>query len=213
MNTVAEKERAIEIYRRLKERYGDVKIALNFSNPFELLVATILSAQCTDTRVNMVTGELFKRCRTPKDFAEIEISELENIVRSTGFFKNKARNIKQMAKDIIKRFRGNVPKEMHELTSLPGVGRKTANVIMGNAFGKPAITVDTHVKRIAFRLGFTNSKNPDRIEQDLMLLWPDKIRTEFSNLLIWHGRLCCKARKPNCDNCPVNDLCPKNGVE
>jgi len=207
-----EQKRAIEVYNRLKKAYGKVKIALNYSNPFELLVATILSAQCTDVRVNMITKELFKKCKTVEDFVRIKQDILESLIRQAGFFKNKAKNIKAMAMRLLDKFAGQVPVEMEELTSLPGVGRKTANVIRGNAFGLPAITVDTHVRRLAYRLGFTNHKNPDKIEQDLMNLWPEKIWTEFSNLLIWHGRNCCKSRNPQCNFCHLYGLCPKKGI-
>ena len=207
-----ERQRALKIYNLLKKEYGNARVALNFSNPFELLVATILSAQCTDACVNMVTKELFKCCREPKDFAKIDIGKLEEIIRPAGFYKNKARNIKEMSKVLIEKHNGEVPQDMEKLVSLPGVGRKTANVVRGNAFGLPAITVDTHVKRLAFRLGFTDKTAPDKIEQGLMNLWPEEIRTEFSNSLIWHGRNVCKARRPLCDLCVLNKLCPKNGV-
>ncbi len=185
--------------------------ALVHKNPFELLVATILSAQCTDVRVNQVTPSLFDRYHTPADFAKADSQQLSSLIRSTGFYKNKTRAIISAAQQILKQFGGQVPKTMETLTALPGVGRKTANVILGEAFGVPAIVVDTHVRRVANRLQLTRSNNPDQIEIDLGLLMPKSKWISGSSRLLLHGRQVCRARAPLCLTCPLFDLCPAEG--
>ena len=198
-----------DILKRLKQLYPNALTALHHSNPFELLIATILSAQCTDERVNMVTKDLFKRFRSARDFATAETKELEGLIRSTGFFHAKARNIIGCCTALVAEHRGNVPETMEELVRLPGVGRKTANVVLGNAFGKAVgIVVDTHVARLSGRLGLTKSEDAEKIEQDLMQMVPKKDWIVFPHLLIWHGRNICNARKPKCEECRVNDICP-----
>ncbi len=206
--TKEKKARIKKIIASLRKVYPDVKCELDFSSPMELLVATILSAQCTDKRVNMVTPELFKAHRTVKDFAEAAPEKIETIIRSTGFYKNKAKSIIGAAKAILEKFEGKVPKRMEDLFGLPGVGRKTANVILGNAFGIPAIPVDTHMIRLNNRLGITKNTDPVKIEHDLMPLVQEKDWTDYSHLIIWHGRRRCMARKPDCDGCEINKLCP-----
>ncbi|MCK9588181.1 MAG: endonuclease III [Terrimicrobiaceae bacterium] len=203
------KERAMELLRRLPEIYPDAHCELVFSNPLELLVATILSAQCTDKRVNLVTRELFQRCRSARDFADIPLPELETLVRSTGFFRNKAKSIRAMAGELLAKHGGLVPKSLEELEALPGVGRKTANVVLGNAFGlNEGVVVDTHVTRLSLRLGLTKAGNPVRIEQDLAKLFPRRNWTDLSHWLIFHGRRRCQARKPDCPGCELRDICP-----
>lgn len=206
------KKRALEIIKRLKRDLPDAKIALSFKNPVELLVAVILSAQCTDKRVNMVTPALFKKYKTVKDFAEADIKELEQAVHSTGFYKAKAKSITNSAKELVKRFGGKVPGRMEDLVTLPGVGRKTANVILGNVFDVPGLVVDTHMKRLANRLGLTAQQDPVKIEFDLMEIIPKKDWTQFSHLIIHHGRKTCFARKPKCAECVINSLCPSREV-
>lgn len=201
------KTKARMIYRRLKKAHPDARIELNYSNPLELLVATILSAQCTDVRVNIVTEDLFKKYKQAKDYFSVAASELENDIRSTGFFRNKAKSIQGAAKAIVERHKGSAPKTMEELVELPGVGRKTANVILGNAFDTPGVVVDTHVSRISQRLGLTANTDPVKIEFDLMKLFPQKEWTLLSHTLIFHGRRICKSRKPQCGQCPVSELC------
>lgn len=198
----------------LRKTYPNARVELNYSNPLELLVATILSAQCTDKRVNMVTAALFKKYRSAADYAHADLAELEQEIKSTGFYRNKARTLKALGQQLIERHGGQVPNSMEELTGLPGVGRKTANVLLGNAFGINAgIVVDTHVTRLAQRLGLTAQKDPEKIEQDLMQLVPRELWTDFAHWLIWHGRRRCIARKPDCENCEVNQLCPRIGVQ
>ena len=184
------------------------KMELDHRSPWELLVATILSAQCTDQRVNQVTPLLFRRYRQPAELAAANLPELEHLIRSTGFFKNKAKHLVACGKAVIERFGGQVPHTMDELITLPGVGRKTANVMIGNAFGQPSIVVDTHVKRVAKRLGLTRSDNPDRVEQDLQQLMPQSKWTAFSQRLLLHGRYVCLARTPQCHTCSVYRHCP-----
>lgn len=206
------KERARELLRRLPDIHPDAHCELVCSSPLELLVATILSAQCTDKRVNLVTRELFLRCRSAQDFAEIPLPELEALVRSTGFFRNKAKNIRDMAAELLARHGGRVPRTLDELASLPGVGRKTANVVLGNAFGlNEGVVVDTHVSRLSQRLGLTKSASPVQIEQDLIGLFPRENWTDLSHWLIFHGRRRCQARKPDCPGCELADLCPSAG--
>jgi len=203
------KNRVLSIIEILKNEYPEAKIRLNYSNPFNLLVATILSAQCTDDRVNIVTKDLFNELKSPEDFVKIPQEHLEKMIYSTGFYKAKAKNIKAMSEIISNEFKGRVPNNMDDLLKLPGVGRKTANVILGHCFKPAGITVDTHVKRISYRLGLTKSKNPLIIEKDLIALVPKKYWTLITHLLINHGRKICKARKPKCNDCKLNHLCPK----
>jgi endonuclease III len=205
-------ERAGELLSRLPGIYPDAHCELVFSNPLELLVATILSAQCTDKRVNMVTQEVFRRCHSTKDFASIPVPELEALVHSTGFFRNKAKNIRNMAAELLARHGGRVPESLEELAALPGVGRKTANVVLGNAFGRnEGVVVDTHVARLSRRLGLTKSDNPVRIEQDLAKLFPRRQWADLSHWLIAHGRQRCRARKPDCAGCELRTICPSVG--
>jgi endonuclease-3 len=200
---------ASEVTSRLKAEYPDARTELDWSNPLELLVATILSAQTTDVQVNRVTERLFSKYRTAEDYAASTPDELEEDIRPTGFYRNKARSLRGMASALVEEHRGEVPRTMSELVALPGVGRKTANVVLGNAFGaNEGIVVDTHVRRVSGRLGLTEGTDPVKIEQDLMEIVPEGDRTIFSHLLILHGRRTCKARKPDCPNCILNDICP-----
>jgi endonuclease-3 len=199
------------ILRALKEANPQPQVELDHADPYQLLVATILSAQCTDRRVNHVTPALFRRYPQAKDLANAEIPELEALIRSTGFFKSKAKNLVACATALVQRFHGRVPSTMEELVTLPGVGRKTANVILGHAYGQPAVVVDTHVKRVAQRLGLSKSADPDRIEQDLMRSIPRSQWTEGSQRLLLHGRYVCLARRPTCGACVLYDLCPWKG--
>jgi endonuclease-3 len=207
------KRRTGEIITLLKKRYPDAKCALNHKNPLELLVATILSAQCTDVRVNKVTKDLFKKYKQAEDYAGAKPEILENDIRSTGFYKNKARSIIKCCKVIFEKYKGKVPATMEELVELGGIGRKTANVILGNAFGIPGITVDTHVKRVAYRLALTKNQDPVKIEYDLIEMVPKKEWTQFSHLMIFHGRNTCGARKPMCAECVVESICSKVGIK
>ncbi len=198
-----------EVIARLKAEYPDAKTELDWKNPLELLVATILSAQTTDVRVNAVTKTLFEKYRTARDYAEADPDELEEEIRPTGFYRNKARSLRGMARALVEEHGGQIPRTMPELVALPGVGRKTANVVLGNAFGvDEGIVVDTHVRRVSSRLGLTEERDPEKIEQDLMRVVPDDDWTIFSHLLIFHGRRVCKARRPDCPGCVLNDLCP-----
>jgi len=201
------KSRSEKICEILKETYPHVKTQLRHKNPFELLVATILSAQCTDKQVNSVTPKLFREMPTPHDFIQAPIEKIENLIHSTGFFHNKAKHIKNCAKVLIEKYNGNVPDTLDELLLLPGVGRKTANVVLGAAFGVPAMVVDTHVKRISGRLGLTEHTEPAKIESDLMEIISKKDWNDFSLHLIYLGREFCKARKPDCPACPLNKVC------
>ena len=207
------RKRAKRIVSLLKKQYPDAKCALNYENPLQLLVATVLSAQCTDVRVNMVTPALFARYPNAESFANADRGELETAIKSTGFFRNKARSIQESTKRIVSDYGGEVPNTLDDLVHLPGVGRKTANVILGNAFGVPGITVDTHVRRVSHRLGLTKHAIPEKIEQDLMELIPKKEWTAFSHRMIFHGRQVCHARKPKCEICILNTVCPKIGVK
>lgn len=203
------KKRAIEVLSRLKHLYPDATCSLNYETPVQLLVATILSAQCTDERVNMVTPALFERFPDAYALAEADLSEIEALVKSTGFYRNKAKNIQGACRKIVTDFGGEVPRTMEELTSLPGAARKTANVVLAHAFGINAgVTVDTHVKRLSRLLGFTKQTDPKKIEQDLMKLIPQPDWENWSIRLIYHGRAVCNARKPACDRCQLADLCP-----
>ena len=201
--------RATGIIEALRLAYPNAHCELNFSSPLELLVATILSAQCTDKRVNMVTAQLFKKYRTAADFANAPLPELEQAVKTTGFFRNKAKNIQACCRKLVERHGGQVPKTMEELTHLDGVWRKTANVVLGNAFGiNVGVVVDTHVARLSQRLGLTREKTPEKIEEALKKLVPREQWTLFSHWLIWHGRRRCDARKPDCGHCEIHRLCP-----
>ena len=204
------KNRALKIFDILKKEYPDVKPALDYNSAFELLVSTILSAQCTDERVNIVTKDLFKKYKTPEDYLIVEQIELEKDIFSTGFYKNKAKSIKNCCKVLIDEYEGNVPKDFNELVKLPGVGRKTASVVAGNAFGIPAIAVDTHVKRLSNLLGFVETDNPDKIEEKLKELLPENYWVKSSHWLATHGRKICNARKPKCDECVIKNLCPSS---
>ncbi len=200
-------ERALTIARRLAERHPDARIALHYEDPLQLLVATILSAQCTDERVNMVTPDLFARFRTASDYAEAPLDELEEMIHSTGFFRQKSKAIQGACRVIVAEHGGEVPRDMEALTALPGIGRKTANVIRGGAWGEPGITVDTHVKRLARRLGLTGAADPVKIEYALNDLLPEELWFAFSSAMIFHGRRVCSARRPACSECNLTDLC------
>ncbi|MDH5478152.1 MAG: endonuclease III [Nitrospinota bacterium] len=206
-----QKKWAAKVAGEFRKLYPKADISLDYSTPLELLVATILSAQCTDARVNLVTKALFKKYRSAPDYAASPAGELEEDIRSTGFYQNKAKAIRQCAADIAEKHGGKVPGTMEELTALSGVGRKTANVILGQAFGVPGIVVDTHVVRVSGRLGMTANKNPEKIEQDLMALLPKKDWSVFSTRMILFGRNLCKARGPICGQCPLFDECPWEG--
>lgn len=203
------KNRAAEIIKRLKKAYPDAHCALDHSSPFELLIATILSAQCTDVRVNIVTANLFRKYRGPADFLAVSQAELEKDIHSTGFFRNKAKNIQAACRRIIDVFGGEIPKTMDELLTLGGVARKTANVVLGNAFGiASGVVVDTHVGRLSRRLGLTENENAEKVERDLSVLIPKKYWVMFPHWMIYHGRQICDARKPKCGECLLADICP-----
>jgi endonuclease III len=209
----ASPERAREIYERLIAHYPDAHCALDFKSPFQLLIATILSAQCTDKRVNMVTPALFKRYRTPAALAAANPEELEEMIKSTGFFRNKTKSLLGMSNAVDERHGGKVPDTMEALVKLPGVGRKTANVVLGNAYDKnEGVVVDTHVGRVSKRLGLTKQTDPVKVEQDLMKLFPNDRWTMLSHLLIEHGRRTCEARRPKCEACFLSDICPSSTV-
>ena len=202
------KENAIKIINNLKNAYPDATCSLDFETPFQLVVAVMLSAQCTDERVNKTTPALFERCKTINDFVDIDITELENIIHPCGFYKNKAKNIKLCAKQVIENFNGIVPNTMDELLTLAGVGRKSANVILLEVFGiANGIAVDTHAKRISNLTGFSKQKEPTKIEQDLIKIFPKDTLKDINHLLVWHGRNTCIARKPKCDSCCIKDFC------
>jgi endonuclease-3 len=207
MKKQSDQKRVTEIIKILSKEIPDSRIALRFSNPLELLIATILSAQCTDIKVNQVTVDLFKKYRSAKDYAESNLAKLEEEIRPTGFYRNKAKSLQKCGQELVKRFNGEVPKTLEELVTLPGVGRKTANVILGNAFGIPGVVVDTHVHRVSQRIGLTKNDDPVKIEFDLMEIAPKEEWTHFSNLLVWHGRRTCAAKKPLCGTCPIRNLC------
>jgi len=205
------KEKLKKVIEILEGKYGEVQVMLNYSSTFELLVAVILSAQCTDKRVNIVTEHMFKYVNTPEEFAKMPLEEIEVFIRSTGFYKNKAKNIKACSQKILKEHQGQVPLVLSELVQLAGVGRKTANVVMGAVLGKPqGIVVDTHVKRLSNRIGFVDSDNPIIIERELMKFIPKKYWFKYPNLLIHHGRSTCIARKPRCQKCEINIYCSFN---
>lgn len=207
MSQPVSKKRVQTILTTLREAYPDVKTALKYKTPLEMLIATILSAQCTDVRVNEVTKTLFEKLRTTRDYARISLPELEALIRPTGFFRNKAKNIQACCRTLVEKHGGKIPANMQDLVALPGIGRKTANVILGSAFGIPGIVVDTHVKRLSQRIGLTKEKDPVKIEFDLMPIIPKKDWIDFSHQLIWHGRKVCTARKPRCLGCPLLALC------
>ena len=202
------RQRVKKILSVLKKAYPDAKTALDFKNPLELLIATILSAQCTDVRVNMVTSELFKKYKSAADWAKADIKQIESDIKSTGFYHNKAISVKGACTAITEHFGNEVPDVMEQLLKLPGVGRKTANVVLGNAFGKPAIACDTHVIRLSRRLGLSPNSDAVKLEFDLAEIVPERSWTLFSHLLILHGRKYCRARKPGCENCPISQYCP-----
>ena len=202
------RKQAVEIFELLKKQYPDAKCSLDFNTPFEMMVAVMLSAQCTDERVNKVTAEFFPKYNTPKAFADMPLEDIENLIHSCGFYKNKAKNLKLASQKILTEFNGEVPQTMEELMSIPGVGRTSANVIMLEAFNNPqGIAVDTHAKRISNRIGFSSAKEPQKIEQDLLKLFPKKYYYAANHILIWHGRNTCKSQKPNCENCCIKHLC------
>lgn len=194
----------------LQQNYSEAKCALNYSSPYELLIATMLSAQCTDERVNIVTAVLFKEYNTPEKMIALTEEELGEIIRSCGFYKNKSRNILNTSKELILKYNGEVPKTMEQLVELPGVGRKTANVVLSNAFGVPAIAVDTHVFRVSNRLGLAKGDTPEEVEEQLMKNIPKKLWSDAHHYIIWHGRKICNSRKPNCDECPLAPYCDFN---
>ena len=208
-----EKNRIKKIISLMDKEYPEKKSSLKYVNPLQMLVSTILSAQCTDARVNIVTKKLFKDFKTARDYADVDVKVLEKYVKSTGFYRNKAKNIKKTGKILVEEFNGKVPKEMEDMLKLAGVGRKTANVVLNHAHGKvEGIAVDTHVKRISFRLGLTKSKNPIIIERDLMGILQKKDWKHFNIMGVDHGRALCKSQKPLCSKCPLNKICPKNGI-
>lgn len=216
--TPSEKQRTKKIIAQLRKAYPDAKCSLNHSNPLELLIATILSAQCTDERVNIVTADLFRKYRSCSDYLKAPTNELQNDIRTTGFFRNKTKSIQGACKMLNEKFNDQVPQDIDELLKLPGVARKTANVVLGNAFGiASGIVVDTHVSRLSRRLGLTRNSQPEKIERDLVEIVPKGDWIDFSHLLIYHGRKICKARKPLCEGCVVEKYCPssrlKTGVE
>ena len=203
------KTRLLKIIKLLEKEYPKAKTALHYTKPLEILIATILSAQCTDKRVNVVTKSLFKKYRTAEDYANADLAELEQDMRSTGFYRNKSKNIKMSGRMLIEKYNSQVPRTMSELIELPGVARKTANIVLSNAYGViVGIAVDTHVRRLSKRLGLTENKNPDKIEKDLMLIVPKSHWQRITNLLIFHGRNVCMARKPKCSICSLNKICP-----
>jgi len=206
---VDDRVRVLKIVELLEKDYPDAKTALHYTSPLEILVATILSAQCTDKRVNIVTKSLFKKYKTAEDYANADLGELEEDVRSTGFYRNKAKNIKRSGRMLVEKYDSQVPRTMNELLELPGVARKTANIVLSNAYGViEGIAVDTHVRRLSKRLGLTENKNPNKIEADLMLIVPKSHWKRITDLLIFHGRNVCMAKKPKCSLCGLNKLCP-----
>lgn len=211
MAALEDKQRTRKIIDKLKKAHPDARCSLNFANPLELLIATILSAQCTDERVNIVTADLFRKYRSSDDYVKVSREELEQDIRSTGFYRNKAKSIQGACEIISQKHKGRVPDTVEELLALPGVARKTANVVLGNAFGiASGVVVDTHVERLTRRLGLTEQKQPEKIERDLIELVPERDWIDFSHLLIYHGRKVCKARTPLCEECVIEKLCPSS---
>lgn len=201
--------RVLKIIELLEKEHPDAKVALSYATPLELLIATILSAQCTDERVNIVTKTLFKKYRTPQDYANADLKELEQDIKSTGFYHNKAKNIKRCCQMLVEKFNLQIPRTMEELLELPGVARKTANIVLSNVYGVvEGIAVDTHVRRLACRLGLTENDDPNKIEQDLMMIVPKDKWMRITDLLIFHGRRICTAKKPKCEACVLNRICP-----
>ena len=203
-----EKERAVALFEIFRETYPEVRCTLDYRSPFQLLVMTILAAQCTDARVNVVCSDLFKRFKNPRDFAETEPGVLEEAIRSCGFFNQKARSIRESARMLLDEYNGEVPADMEALLRLPGVGRKIANAVLGECFGVQGVIVDTHCRRVTNRLGFTRHQDPTKIERDLMALWPQEHWTIYSHYMVFHGRAVCQARSPKCAACPARELCP-----
>tara|TARA_Y100000310_G_scaffold326384_1_gene391216 strand:- start:341 stop:982 length:642 start_codon:yes stop_codon:yes gene_type:complete len=209
-----DKKRVDKIISILEKNYPEKKTILSFKTPLQMLISTILSAQCTDVRVNIVTKNLFKKYKNAKDYASADLKELEKFVKSTGFYRNKARNIKNTCKMIVENFNGKVPNKMEDLIKLPGVARKTANIVLSTSYKKvEGIAVDTHVKRVSYRVGLTNNKDPNKIEKDLMEIIPKNSWLYFNYIVVDHGRALCKAPAPICSECPLNKLCPKRGVK
>lgn len=208
LTQTANRARAIEVFERLVVTYPEVRCTLDYNNPFELLIMTILAAQCTDARVNIVSKDLFAKYPSPRAMLETTPAEMEAAVQSCGFYKNKAKNIRATCAILVNDYGGEVPEEMEKLVRLPGVGRKTANVVRGECFGKQAVVVDTHCTRVNNRLGFTKNQDAVKIEQDLMKVWPPEHWTKFSHFMVFHGRACCIARAPRCSECVLRDLCP-----
>ena len=206
-------EKALHLLQALEKFYPEAHCALLYRNPWQLLVATILSAQCTDKRVNLVTATLFKVLPDPEQMAAASQEQVEDLIRSTGFFRNKAKNLIRCAEQVLTRHQGEVPADLDALVALNGVGRKTANVVLGNAYQIPGMVVDTHVKRLAFRFGWTKSGQPEQVEIELSRLLPETTWIQCSHTLIAHGRACCKAPTPSCSSCPIIDLCPRRGVD
>ena len=205
------KKDALIIIKKLKEAYPDCKCSLDFKTPFQMTISVMLSAQCTDERVNKTTPELFKEYGTPERMAKAEIKEIERIIKPCGFYRNKAKNAIMCSRTIVDKYDGNVPQTMEELQTLPGIGRKSANVIMLEAFHNPqGIAVDTHAKRISRRIGFSSEKDPEKIEKDLLKVIPKEYYYDANHLFVWHGRKICDARHPKCNICPINDYCNKN---
>lgn len=200
--------RAAEVLKRLRAAYPDAGCELKYSSPLELAVAAILSAQCTDRRVNQVTPALFRKYRTAADWAKTSQAALEREIKSTGFFRNKAKSIRALAAALDRQFGGRVPDDLDTLITLPGIGRKTANLLIATAYGRPGVIVDTHFRRLAQRMGLTKNDDPDRIETDIKALLPERDWSDFSHGMVIHGRRCCFARKPNCPGCPARDICP-----
>ncbi len=208
-NISQKRRRAMEIIKIFNDEYGDADCTLDYKNPLQLVIATQLAAQCTDARVNLVTPALFERYKTAKDFAEADEAELEGLIRSTGFYRNKTKNIIGCGKKLVKDFNSEVPRTMEELLTLPGVGRKTANLVLGDAFGIPGIVVDTHAGRLSRRMGLTKNIDPYKVELDLLKIIPKEHQSMFCHQLVFHGRKYCDARRPECEKCPVRDVCPK----
>ncbi len=208
LNLKANKERALIVYEKLRALYPDIRCTLDFKSPFQLMIMTSLAAQCTDARVNIVCKDLFQKYKTPADFVAVPVEELEKDVQPCGFYKNKARNIQSACQRLIDVYGGEVPRDMESLVTLAGVGRKTANVVLGECFGVQGVIVDTHCTRLTNRLGFTKNDDPVKIEQDLMKVWPSDKWTLFSHFMVFHGRAVCDARKPRCKECTLREHCP-----
>lgn len=206
------RKQARAIYRILTKTYPEIRCELDFKNPLQLIIATVLSAQCTDKRVNQVTPALFKKFKTARDYVKAPVTEIEDLIYSTGFYRAKARHIKGLTKKLVEEYEGNVPDTLEELVTLPGVGRKTANVVLGHAFDTPGITVDTHFGRLSRRFGWTSSHDPVKVEKEVGELIPQKEWTNLSQRMIWHGRRICHSRKPACGACPLAKICPSFGI-